>query len=507
VTEPISDSLVGPLLERAAVGIAITDSEGRFRYVNARLAEINGVSAAGHIGRHFREVIPHLADAVAQLHAQVLATGEPVPDVQINGSTPGAPDRSWQVSYLPMELDGEPAVGVVLVDVTERERAFAAIERRVNQNAAVAELGHQALAGAAVNDLLERACGVVRQRLEADQAGVLQFVPDRSELVMCAGSGFPEGAVGRITAATGRGSQAGYTLLHGGPVLTHDLADESRFAVSAGMRAQGAVSTISTPIAGGPEPFGVLGVFSREPHHFNEDDAGFVEAVANVVGAAVARAKQAQALAELSGQRGRLVAQALEAGEREQRQVSDVLHDDVLQHLLFARQELSAAAGDERALERAQRSLDDATKLLRSVVAGLHPVTLAHAGLTAALEGLAGEHRARLGLRTDVQVAPAAEGLHDRLLVSVARELLTNVAKHAGADRALVHITLEDGTLSLRVADNGRGMRGDPFRTALANGNIGLATVRERAEALGGMTRVCEGLEGRGIGIEVRLPT
>jgi signal transduction histidine kinase len=411
------------------------------------------------------------------------------------------------VSYLPMELGGEPAVGVVLIDVSEREGALAAAQRRVGQHAAVAELGRRALAGTALSELLAAACETLRRELQADQAGVLEFVDDRSHLVMCAGSGFPDGAVGHITASVGTASQAGYTLMQKGPVLSGDVGAETRFEISEGMRSQGAVSVISTPISGGSEPFGVLGVFSRERNHFDEDDAGFVGATANVLAAAVARDEQARELAALSGQRGRLVAQALEAGEREQRQVADVLHDDVLQHLLFARQELTDARGDAAAIDRARKSVDDATGLLRRVVAGLHPVTLAHAGLAAALEGLAGEQRARIGLRTDVRVDPRAEGVHDRLLVSLARELLINVAKHAQAARALIEVSAHDGGVQMTVADDGRGMPDEAFGSALARGNIGLATTRERVEALGGMARVCHGLDGRGTSIEISLPT
>lgn len=507
MTDGLTDQMLGPLLGRAAVGLAVVDADGRFLYVNERLAEVNGVPAEAHIGRSLHEVIPHLADVVGRLHAEVLATGEARPDVHVKGSTRGASDRSWQVSYLPMELGGDPAVGVVLVDVTERERALAAAQRRVGQHSAVAELGGRALAGAAIPELFDAACETLRRELEADQAGILKFVEDRSHLLMCAGSGFPDGAVGRIQASTGTRSQAGYTLMQEGPVLSGDVRSETRFEISEGMRSQGAVSVISTPIWGGTNPFGVIGVFSREPEHFDESDAGFVAAVANVLAAAVARDEQARELAELSGQRGRLVAQALEAGEREQRHVADVLHDDVLQHLLFALQELEDASGDADAVNRARESVRDASGLLRRVVAGLHPVTLAHAGLPAALDSLVTEQRARTGLRADVRVDREAEGAHDRLLVSLARELLTNVAKHAQAERVLIEVSAQTGAVELTVADDGRGMPADAFRSALARGNIGLATARERVEALGGVARVGGGLDGRGTSVQIRLPT
>jgi PAS domain S-box-containing protein len=500
------DSMLGPLLEQAAVGIAVLDADGRYLYVNERLAEINGVPLAEHIGRRFHDVLPHLADTVGRFHGQVLSTGQAARNVQVRGSTRGMPDRVWQVSYLPMEVDGRPAVGAVLVDVTDREQALLERQRRVGQHAAVADLGQRALSGMPVDELMEAATELLKRELDADMAAVLEFDDGREALVMCSGSGFPEGAVGRLTAGLGRGSQAGFTLMSDNVVLSPDLQRETRFEISAGMREQNARSTISTPIPGAGEPYGVLGVFSRQVDHFDEDDASFVRAVANLLGHAVVREAQSHALAAMSGQRGRLVAQALEAGEREQRSVADVLHDDVLQHLLFARQELSDSAADAQSVARARASVDEAAGLLRRVVAGLHPITLSHAGLAAALEHLAGEHHARTGLQTSVVVDPEAEGSHDRLVVSLVRELLTNVAKHSGAARAAVSVTVADDCLRLRVADDGRGMTGDAFESALARGNIGLATARERVEALGGMARVCEGLEGRGTSVQIDLP-
>lgn len=505
MTSPIPDSLLGPLLERAAVGIAVLDEEGRYLYVNQRLAEVNGVDREHHIGRTIRDVIPHIADSVEALHTDVLRHGAPIRDVQIVGTTPGAPNSSWLVSYLPIEFESRPAVGVVLTDTTERDGAAADAQRRVRQHAVVADLGQRALAGVGIGDLAMAAATAARRELEADRTGVLEFAHDRSRLVMRAGAGWPDGMVGEATVELGRRSQAGFSLLTSEPVLSNDLESEERFEVSALIRSQGLRSSINTPIAGPGDSWGVLGVFSHDANHFDQDDASFVRAVANVLGAAVVREAQAHELEEMSEQRGRLVAQTLEAGEREHRQIADALHDDVLQHLLFARQEL-AEAGESAATTRARESVEDAAAKLRRVVAGLHPVTLAHAGLAAALASMGREHEARSGLAIDVRVGRNATGHHERLIVTIVRELLENVSKHAEASRVLISVAAEEGELEVRVADDGRGMPSDAIDSALARGHIGLATTRERVEALGGTVSVCPGLDERGTGIRVRLP-
>jgi PAS domain S-box-containing protein len=506
VNATLPDTLLAPLLERAGMAVGILDGEGRYIYVNHRLAEVNGVSVEQHLGRTLHEVIPHIADEVAAVHAGVMETGAPIRNVQVRGSTPGMPDRIWQVSYLPLEMEGERVVGAVMLDVSEREQAIDEAERRVRQHAAVADLGQRALSGLAIDELMQAGCDVVRQELDADTAVVVEFDHGRERLTVRWASGGPAAELASSGGDIGRLGEPGLSLLSSGPLLSADIATETRFDTPPGIRALGAHAAISTPIAVARGPYGVLGCFSAKTEHFDEDDAGFVRAVANVLGHALVREEQGRVLAAMSEQRGRLVAQALDAGERDHRRVADVLHDDVLQHLLFARQELGGADVDDAAIGRARASVEEAGALLRRVVAGLHPVTLAHAGLGAALEQLAGEHRARVGLDIEVRVEPTAEGLHDRLVVSLVRELLTNVARHADARRAVVDVCLRDGALRVVVADDGRGMPDDAIETALASGNIGLAAARERVEALGGMTEVCGGLDGGGTSVEIRLP-
>jgi NarL family two-component system sensor histidine kinase LiaS len=82
----------------------------------------------------------------------------------------------------------------------------------------------------------------------------------------------------------------------------------------------------------------------------------------------------------------------------------------------------------------------------------------------------------------------------------VAQEALANVAKHSGATRVEIHATVEQGTLALRIRDNGRG-----FDVAQANGRgLGLSSMRERIEALGGTLHITSAAGGTRI--ELRAP-
>ena len=75
-------------------------------------------------------------------------------------------------------------------------------------------------------------------------------------------------------------------------------------------------------------------------------------------------------------------------------------------------------------------------------------------------------------------------------MLSLARELLRNAAKHARAREVAVRVALEDDGVRLEVTDDGAGFAPDRLGDALGQGHIGVASSRERAEAIGGSFRV-----------------
>jgi signal transduction histidine kinase/ActR/RegA family two-component response regulator len=115
----------------------------------------------------------------------------------------------------------------------------------------------------------------------------LQFGDER--LLMRAGVGWEGGRVGRATVPSGSASQAGYTIANGEPVIVHDHAAETRFQVTDLAVAAKIRSGVSVVIAGRPRPYGVLAVHTARPRRFTPDDAHFLQAIANVLAAAIER--------------------------------------------------------------------------------------------------------------------------------------------------------------------------------------------------------------------------
>lgn len=212
-------------------------------------------------------------------------------------------------------------------------------------------------------------------------------------------------------------------------------------------------------------------------------------------------ARRADEVERLSADRGRLVAQALDAEDRERRRLAAALHDDAVQNLLAARHEL-AGGGD---VAFVQHGLDRTISQLRDAVFELYPAALDHAGLAAALEAVAAHAGRRAGFAWQVEVSEEAVGLHDQLLFSLARELIINVAKHSGAANATVRVRATPAELLLEVADDGRGLDSARLRSAPLEGHIGLASATERVEALDGVLEIAAE-PGHGTLVRARIP-
>jgi two-component system sensor histidine kinase UhpB len=192
---------------------------------------------------------------------------------------------------------------------------------------------------------------------------------------------------------------------------------------------------------------------------------------------------------------------AMRAEEAERDRIARELHDDVGQSLTVLLLELARArrTGSEAALAEAQATARSVLQDVRQICHQLRPESLDDLGLASALTTLAARVSEAARLKVDVEVdedlpqlPPAAE----LVVLRVAQEGLTNVVRHAGASHARLTLRGFGGGVSLRIADDGRGIPG-----AMAAGG-GIRGMRERALSVGARLT----LEAAGpAGLEVRL--
>ena len=185
--------------------------------------------------------------------------------------------------------DGELRWHGVLSDVTERKVVEAELERRAAQQAAVALLGEHALEGASTIELMQEAVSSAAEMLGAEISAVWEWLPAENALLLRSGVGWPEAAFGSLHYPDGAGSQAGYTLLSGAPVIVEDWNAETRFA-QPNFKGRRTGAGLSVKIEGrSRDPFGVLVIQSMTARSFAPGDVDFLQALANVLADAIER--------------------------------------------------------------------------------------------------------------------------------------------------------------------------------------------------------------------------
>ncbi|MGE0644497.1 MAG: ATP-binding protein [Nitrospira sp.] len=205
------------------------------------------------------------------------------------------------------------------------------------------------------------------------------------------------------------------------------------------------------------------------------------------------------------------------AEQRERRRLATDLHDYLAQLLVVCRlkfSQLRSLGGTEphgKILEDIDQVLDQSLTYTRSLVAELSPQVLYQFGLPKALEFLSDQMRQH-GLLVKVDSTVDSLTLLEEqavLLFQSVRELLMNVIKHAGTDRATVSLTMRfNGEIRIQVADEGQGF---DLATAGARGTQSLSTrfghfsIQERMKALKGRLDI-NSSPGRGTRVTLALP-
>jgi signal transduction histidine kinase len=268
------------------------------------------------------------------------------------------------------------------------------------------------------------------------------------------------------------------------------------------------------PVRHGAELLGILVVRERDRQPLTPLEeqlfAGLAAQAGLVLRAVRLRAELAVRLRErtqraedLRASQARIV--AAEAEER--RRLERDIHDGAQQHLVALAVNLRlartlVARSPDRApavLKALGSGADDAIATLADLSRGIYPRVLSERGLYAALEAAVATSSVPATLTVAGTARPPAEA--EAALYFCGVEALQNAAKHAGATRVAVRVGSTGAGMELVVSDDGHGF---PPDVVAARG--GLANIRDRAEAVGGVFRV-DSRPGHGAVVTVRIPT
>ncbi len=177
---------------------------------------------------------------------------------------------------------GRQALCAIVRDVSLRKRTEAELSTHARQQVAVAELGQRALIGADLDALMNETVTLVARTLEVEHCKLLQLLPDGNALLVQWGL---DGREGRAESEPLSGTP-GVRLLRIEAPFDEPLQDPS------------VISGASVVIHGRAEPLGMLGAYTTRQRAFTEDDAHFLQAVANVLAGAIERKRAEEALQE-----------------------------------------------------------------------------------------------------------------------------------------------------------------------------------------------------------------
>lgn len=287
----------------------------------------------------------------------------------------------------------------------------------------------------------------------------------------------------------------GAMLREGVPARLPDIREDSRFEYWP--KAHPVMKDfLGVPIRDGEQVLGIIFLANkRTSGGFTQEDQDLLTLFAAHAAIALTNARLYE--------RGRELAML-----EERNRVARELHDAVTQKLFSLRLSAQAAgtmlakAPDMAAveLERVQRLAGEALSELRAVIVELRPAELDRHGLA---ETLRKHVRLLDRLHPSVVVFECAElppldSAVEVAVLRVAQEALHNALRHSGAERVLVRMEYQDGTLALTVSDDGSG-----FEQAESRG-LGLVSMRDRAESVGGVMTV-ESARGQGTTVRVEV--
>jgi two-component system NarL family sensor kinase len=283
------------------------------------------------------------------------------------------------------------------------------------------------------------------------------------------------------------------------------------FAVAAHAQLQGderglAIAALYTVVL---VPIGVL-----EPHAFAGDLIGFYEAIFAISALAVALFVGRLSTTESTGRlrQRELSRRAIEAENEMRRRLAESIHDGPVQELVSLDMMLSAtrSAMVHGQMDRALSSIGEAQEIaernirsLREEIVGLGPYAFEELTFQSAVQQCAPIWQRRFGM--DIHLELDDIDLDSEIcgaLFGIAQEAVSNSARHGKAGRVTVSLTPNGNQEAImRVVDDGEGFQGTAPLGTREVGHIGLASMRERAELIGGDLRI-ESSEG---GTEVRV--
>lgn len=372
---------------------------------------------------------------------------------------------------------------------------------------ALSEVGREISALLNIDSILTSVVEKTRQLLHTEVAAIALVDQSSHDIYMRATSGIRTDAFRRIRLLPGQGL-AGRVVQTGEPHRLHDYLSDASIAheqeLDAVVAKEGLRSHLAVPLRAGDEILGALYAARRSVSDFTPHQADLLERLGNQAAIAIVNARLYDQVRHLA---------VLEERDRLAREMHDGLAQ-ALAHLHIRVQALKELLNAGRLaqakaqLARMELLMDDAYTEVRSSILGLRTAHSLGSNLVPYLNEYLLRWSEEDGVRAELQVAgsdqPELPPAVEVQAVRIIQEALANVRRHAEARHAAVTFSVEGDWARVVVEDDGKGF--DPASVTKAGGrHLGLDTMRERAESVGGKLQVSSS-PGQGTRVVVDLP-
>jgi nitrate/nitrite-specific signal transduction histidine kinase len=491
----LRDEESGRLTQRACRGI----SEAQCREIE-RLRQQPGGDLSGQVTQSGQVIF--VADMAAEDRFQGLwddLTGRSYINVPLrskNGvvGTMGLVSRAGQ-PLTEREVDVLKTVGREIGIAIENASLLAETRRHQQEVMALYQVGMRISASLEICQVLNAVAEGTRQVLKADIGVVGLLSENHREVSVKAAAGAQTEALKGLRIPVGEAAS-------GQPVIVEEyapdlLSDKDPIAL------EGVISFLAVPLRHGGDLLGLVGVMTRQPRRFSQNDVQLLTRLAHQVAVAIENAQLYRQVRDLA---------ALEERDR----LAQDLHDYLAQTLGYLNVKASIIGEllSRSQLDQAQTSVLELKGVakeiytkVRETIFSLRTASSPGSGLLPKLREYLDEYQADYGLDThlvaDTDVSQLSPEVEDQVF-RIVQEALTNVRKHAKASHAWIRFERDDGLCCITIEDDGQGF--DPDQATWdRQRHFGLQIMPERARNVGGSLEL-DSQPGKGTRVLIRVP-
>lgn len=520
--------ILGDVIEASRYCVVAVDTDGAVAFANGQALRTFGYEATELIGSPLEVLLPgHLADRHPEHRTGSAAGTESRPmgiGLEVLGRRRDGSTLPVEVSHTPVVTERGSWVLCSIADISGRRATEDRLARVNRDYRTMAALNQAIVLAQGPQELYAETC-----RIAVEEGGYLgAWVARRTlhgSIETLATAGGLDDYIAQLDItldpSSPRGNGPTATALRTGQaVYSSDFIGDAITAPWHALAASfGIVSSVTLPLAVASQPVAVLGLWSAEPRLFDERLRAQLTGLAGNVSFALDGFAASARLARLAQQRSELLRRVVAAQEEERARIAGDVHDDSVQALaavdlrlgLLARRVQEVAPDLVPSVVQLQETVSSVSTGLRNLLFDLErPDT--ESDFDEALREAAGHLFEHSAVRWSVSVEQHESGQEPSLRLAdavhlqalrIAKEALTNVRKHARASSVRVVVREVDDGVEVSVTDDGVGP--GPGALTSAPGHRGVATMRDRAELVGGWCRV-EPATGEGTTVRFWVP-